>query len=216
MKLPEHPEKLSIVLTMNGGMQLYTKEIYISYDSCKYTVNRYGTIQQVNYQLSKDEINELYQYLINQQIGKIKSNYKPVYDRGGYTISIIADGKQVFVDNSGAKFIKKKYLVNFDNIVDTLIYINKKATEQFKINVYFDIDSATDIHRFSVNIDEYFYRKEETKLPARVRMFKKNNILEVAYNKNKYQKIILHELYDNQKIMLNVEADSIVVETIVE
>jgi hypothetical protein len=110
--LPDsRPEKLSINYTLGGGMRYYSESMFISLDSCVYTVNDEGAISKIYFKITPEEFDKLYEVFTDNKFHKIKTYHEQVYDRGGESISISwGNGKSASVDDGGMTFIEKNWV----------------------------------------------------------------------------------------------------------
>lgn len=154
-KPPKQPKLISIEWNKSGGMMpLYTKA-QLSEDSCVWKNYNGITLQQSTFNLSKDELNELYLVFYANQFTKIESSKQEVLDRGGSDILINVDGKKYELLNSGTNFITDEYKTNYNEIENAIIKkcneANKKLNKSFTLNLDESITSSK--HNIVLYID---------------------------------------------------------------
>ncbi|MBI3135108.1 MAG: hypothetical protein HYZ14_10590 [Bacteroidetes bacterium] len=120
--LPENPEKIVIEWNEGGGMLPEGETIYLSTDSSYYYMWKDQTRQKLYFNTSEQELNEIYQVCRDNNFDKIRLiEEQEVYDRGGTSIRLIADGKYIDKNNSGMTFLHESDVDEY-YAVETKIY----------------------------------------------------------------------------------------------
>ena len=151
--LPTSPEKVKIQWNEDGGMLNRAEYILISTDSCFWDFQRYGRNKQISFELSDQEIDELYAVFVENQFDKIECRKEDgVYDRGGVRIELKADEKYIDVDNTGGSFVNDKWRKNWINVSDAITSLtqNKLKEQEFKATVR--LDESIDVSDYDVKL----------------------------------------------------------------
>ncbi|MBK7129411.1 MAG: hypothetical protein IPM74_07140 [Crocinitomicaceae bacterium] len=120
--LPENPDKIIIEWYEGGGMEPESECIYLSVDSSYWSHWRSPGEQKVYFNTSTEELKKLYQTLVEFNFANIRLiEEHEVYDRGGTSIRLQADGKFYDKNNSGMTFIHQSDVDNYFEI-ETAIY----------------------------------------------------------------------------------------------
>ncbi|MEZ4883515.1 MAG: hypothetical protein R3E32_02170 [Chitinophagales bacterium] len=151
----ERPSDFSIRLSDHGGMMPTGYSIELSSDSSNIDYHVFNAHNKVYFQLTDKELDSIYQLCVKQKFNSIKEKKEMVYDRGGTSINIRANGKQVQKSDAGTSFIRKKYIKRFEKIDAMVRKIAKDKTEPLKQNIEVHIEDSllspnTFIH-FKVN-----------------------------------------------------------------
>src|SRR4030095_4145207 len=60
-RLPDsRPQNIAFRLSYSGGMLYYSENLYISSDSCNYSVNDGGAVSKINFKMTSQELDKLY------------------------------------------------------------------------------------------------------------------------------------------------------------
>lgn len=134
--LPENPDKISIQWSDGGGMLPEGENIYISEDSSYWSLWRLDYEQKIYFTTSSEEINQLYEVFLENDFDKIKLiEEQEVYDRGGTSIWLNADGKSFNKNNSGMTFVHENSWEEYDAVSKAIYSFAKQKTESNKIPV---------------------------------------------------------------------------------
>jgi hypothetical protein len=109
--LPDtRPEKLSIQYSLGGGMAYYSENLYISQDSCVYTINDEGAISKYYFTMTGEQLDNLYKVFKDNNFNKIKTREEMIYDRGGESIGLSwGKGKYAHIDDAGMTLIEDSW-----------------------------------------------------------------------------------------------------------
>lgn len=105
----------------NSGMIPYAHTIRISAEQSNYTIYKEGFNVQVEFDLSSDELDQVYQTLRNNRIDRIWTYTEEVLDRGGGAVQVQAGLATYQVSNSGSSFIMSPWQTNYDNAVGAIM-----------------------------------------------------------------------------------------------
>ncbi len=133
--LPENrPQNIRFSYSLSGGMMYYSENIFISKDSCFYSINFGGTVSRVNFKLSESELDKLYRVFVENRFDKIKTYEEMVYDRGGESISLNwGKGNIARVSNSGITFVKDSWSAEWNACLRAMVTLAKdRMNEQLK------------------------------------------------------------------------------------
>jgi len=218
-KLPEKPDSLSIIWSANGGMMYYYERLQIDGTSCKYEINKNGSKQNVNFNIEQKQLDDIYNVMRKNAFDKIKSNERPVVDRGGTGIQLKVNGKLYHVSNSGINFIDQKYVDNYNSIENFIINFKDKELQKLKKDVTIIIDSTLLNPDYTlvlyINGDIVLQEKDiKNIMPIKTSLLKENNTFSLIWGEYKKDegytetiksfKIILENLPTNEKITLKL------------
>ncbi len=132
--LPEkRPDDIRFRYSESGGMMYYSEEIFISKDSCFYSINDGGAITKAYFKMTSAELDKLYSVFKENNFDEIESYEEKVYDRGGESISLNWDrSKYANVSNSGMSFIKDSWRKEWSACSDAIEKIGKDELEKQK------------------------------------------------------------------------------------
>ncbi|MBK9193132.1 MAG: hypothetical protein IPM77_17440 [Crocinitomicaceae bacterium] len=120
--LPENPKSVVIQWDEGGGMLPEGQDIYISKDSSFYSLWQNQRDQKMYFNTSEQELKSLYQVFVEHDFSNIRMiEEQEVYDRGGTSIRLIADGKYYDKNNSGMTFLHENDVDAYFE-VETAIY----------------------------------------------------------------------------------------------
>jgi hypothetical protein len=135
-ELPEKPEKISFEWSDGGGMLPEGENIYISEDSSYWSMWRLDYEQKIYFTTSTEEMDQLYQVFLDNDFDKINLiEEQEVYDRGGTSIRLIADGKYFDKNNSGMTFVHENSWDEYDAVSNAIYSFAKQKTESSQIPV---------------------------------------------------------------------------------
>jgi hypothetical protein len=143
-ELPDtRPERFSIQYFLSGGMLYYSENMYISQDSCVYTVNDEGTISKTHFNMTGSELDAIYKIFKDNNFDKIKTREEMVYDRGGEGISLSwGQGKYVNIDDGGMTFIEKNWEKEWSACLSALKSSASEKMDKQKLNYEIRIDKS--------------------------------------------------------------------------
>jgi hypothetical protein len=131
--LPADPEKIIIEWHEGGGMLPEGQEIYLSTDSSYYSMWRDQTHQKLYFNTSAEELKSIYQVFTDNDFDKIRLlEEQEVYDRGGTSISLNADGKNFSKNNSGMTFLHEDDYEEYNAIENNIYDFAKSKIENQK------------------------------------------------------------------------------------
>lgn len=157
--LPKDPEKLVIEWYEGGGMWPESKNIYLSTDSAYWSRWYRDYTQKIYFDVTRDEILSLYQVFIDNDYNSIRQiEEKEVYDRGGTSIRVIADGKYYDKDNSGLTFLHKSDVDEYRTIETAIqdFAARKIASKQMSAQVKFTPALLNSGYTFSLTVNGLF------------------------------------------------------------
>lgn len=132
--LPEkRPDDIRFRYSQSGGMMYYSEEIFISKDSCFYSINDGGSITKAYFKMTSAELDKLYSVFKENNFDEIDSYEEKVYDRGGESISLNWDrSKHATVSNSGMTFVKDSWKKEWSACSSAIEKIGKEEIEKQK------------------------------------------------------------------------------------
>lgn len=132
--LPDDPEKIVIEWSEGGGMLPEGQDIYISLDSSYYEMWHDQIDQKLYFNTTEEELDEIYQVFIENDFNGIRQiEEQEVYDRGGTSIRLVADGKYYDKNNSGMTFLHKNDVEEYYAIENKIYSFAKNKIEDQKV-----------------------------------------------------------------------------------
>lgn len=133
------PGDISFRYYVNGGMMYYSEELFVSADSCYYTVNSGGAVSKAYFKLGTGELDKLYKVFTGNDFDRITTYTQKVYDRGGESISLNwGKDKSCGVNNSGITFVESSWSSEWNACVEAMTEIIKteipKHTRNYEIH----------------------------------------------------------------------------------
>lgn len=224
--LPEKPKQFNISWRVDGGMLDRSESIYISNDSCAYQLRVEGREQFVNFTLSNKILDSLYQVFYDNSFDKIETYEEEVFDRGGTSIYMNADGDSYSVSNSGMTYIKSEFSANYAKIEGAVKTITFDEISKQKRLMDIKLDSSITNSKFNVvlyvNGNSYYQEKKDGEyLTLDLSLFTMNNIFEIYFMKNdgnqNYETVdqrfdvVLEQLPVKNEILLILEDNDLIV-----
>lgn len=169
-ELPGDPEKIIITWYDGGGMLPEGEDIYISEDSCVWTQWQNQSERRLKFTMTKEEIRELYQVFLDNDFDRIDVlEEQEVYDRGGTSISVFADGKNFSKSNSGMSFVKEGSWDEYAAVENAIYNLAVERTSHLKTQAVIKFTdklmNAGLIITLNVN-DEYLYNSQDSALKS--------------------------------------------------
>lgn len=119
--LPEkRPDDFEASFSFNGGMLPYSESLHIAADESTYRLFKQGLEIVIHFQVSDEELDSLYKTLREDQFDRIQSREEQVYDRGGYSMSMQANGESYHVSDSGVSFVLDEWSDEFADALTRL------------------------------------------------------------------------------------------------
>lgn len=148
--LPDkRPADIKFYYHVDGGMMYYGEELFISADSCYYTVNSGGAESRTDFKLSSDQLDKLYKVFTQNDFDRIKTYTEKVYDRGGESISLRWGGSSCGVSSSGITFINDSWQSEWSACVKAVTDIIENETKKYS-------------REYEIRFDQSLYGKEIT------------------------------------------------------
>jgi hypothetical protein len=121
-RLPDsRPEKIVFRFSLSGGMMYYSEDLYISSDSCYYSVNDGGAVSKIHFNMLPAELDKLYKVFTDNDFDRIETYEEKIYDRGGESIYLSwGSGKYASVSNSGMSLIEKSWRNEWSECINAL------------------------------------------------------------------------------------------------
>jgi hypothetical protein len=184
--LPVKPRVIEITWKVDSGMLNKSESIYISNDSCTYTLKVKGRKQLIKFKLKTSVIDSLYQVFYNNKFDKIETFEEEIYDRGGTSIHINVDGESYLVSNSGMTLIKEIYLANYSTVENTIktITFDEISKQKRLIDIKLDSSITNSEHNviLYVNDKSYYQEKKDGEyLTLDLSLFSMNNLFEIYF-----------------------------------
>jgi hypothetical protein len=142
--LPDsRPGDITFRYHVDGGMMYYSENLFISADSCYYTVNDGGAELRINFTMTTGQLDELYKVFKDNDFDRIETYTEQVYDRGGEGISLNWEsGKYCHVNSSGMTFIKRKWSAEFSVCIKAMTSVITSETDKLKKDYQIMLDKS--------------------------------------------------------------------------
>src|SRR5690606_29581630 len=112
---------------------------------------------KIYFKPTKKELEKLYDIILMNSFHAIETYEEMVYDRGGTTINVRADGEENSVSNSGMTFIKENWRNEWEAIegeIRNVIAANLKKQEK-QVTIKFDDSFMDDDKIVNFNICDF-------------------------------------------------------------
>lgn len=152
-KLPETPEKFSILYSEDAGMLPEGVKISINPDSCVWDLWNGNFDKRLTFNLSESELDQIYQVFLENEFDLIEVVEEEVYDRGGSSLSITVDGTYYGVSNAGGSFIKEAYIDRYFACVDAVLTRTYEKINAQKVHVRIEVSEALMFSDYFLNIN---------------------------------------------------------------
>jgi len=123
----ERPDDFSIYYSVSGGMMPYGANVSVSGDSAHSSFFAYGVTFDAAFQLSIIELDALYKVISDNQFDRIQTYEEEVYDRGGISITVTANGETYNKADGGMSFIKNGWQAEYSNVVEAINDLTNRA-----------------------------------------------------------------------------------------
>lgn len=139
--LPDNrPDKFSIQYGFGGGMVYYSENLYISQDSCVYTIDDEGAISKYYFNMTDNQLDSLYKVFKANNFNKIKTHDENILDRGGESIGLTwGNRKYAHVDDAGMTLIddnwKKEWSACLGAVKSVLSAQLNKQKKDYEIRI---------------------------------------------------------------------------------
>ncbi len=141
-ELPSKPGDIIILHEKKQGMIGGYESIYITNDSCAYEVTKNGNKQIVNFNLTPDQITEIYSAFVVNKFSEIESEKREIYDRGGTKITLTVKNTKYIADNSGMQFVKADYFKYYESVEGVITKTAFKEINKQKIDLKIELSEA--------------------------------------------------------------------------
>ena len=141
--LPEkRPKDVVFNYNEDGGMLPVGKNYFISADSSFANYYMYDARNKIYFNVSTEELDELYNIFYKNDFDKIKTFEEMVYDRGGNKVSISWKGEKIYKSNTGISFIEKEWQEEYRVILSAIGKLVAPKINELKINFTLKIDTS--------------------------------------------------------------------------
>jgi hypothetical protein len=153
------PKDFRVTLNDGGGMSREGKEYFLSIDSSYAIMHESDATTKVYFKSSMDDLKRLYNIILQYDFHAVETYEEMVYDRGGTTISVTADGEYYQKVDGGMTFIVESWRDEFEKVESEIRSIVAKHLDKMlrEVTVKFD-DSFMDEDKIvNFNIGDYVY-----------------------------------------------------------
>ena len=153
------PKDFRVILRDGGGMVRQGATYFLSKDSSFAEMWEGDANNKVYFKTSMDDLKNLYNIMLQYDFHAVEMYEEMVYDRGGTTISVRADGESYEKIDGGMSFIEESWRDEFQKVEDEIRKIvagNLKKLEK-EVTIKFDESFMMDTKIVNFNIDDYAY-----------------------------------------------------------
>lgn len=136
------PKDFRVMLHDGGGMVRQGATYFISRDSSYADIWNQDANTKIYFKVSMDQLKSLYNTILKNQFRDIEEYEEMVYDRGGTSISIRADGSTYDKSNSGMTFIEESWRDEFKAVENEIRNIVSGELDRASIDVTLNIDDS--------------------------------------------------------------------------
>jgi hypothetical protein len=136
------PKDFRVILRDGGGMARQGATYFISRDSSFADIMDNDANSKVYFKVSMDQLKSLYNIILQNSFHAIETYEEMVYDRGGTTIDVRADGESYQISNSGMTFIKENWRNEWQAVEDEIRSIISSELDRASEDVVLNIDES--------------------------------------------------------------------------
>lgn len=127
-RMPEkRPSDFYLYYSDGGGMMPYGIELTVDDQTATQEIFNEGVTVQITYQLTADEADTLYQTLVENRLDRIQTyDEEEVYDRGGTSVSVTADGEAFQVSDAGLTFVRDSWQAEYGGVLDGIAQVMER------------------------------------------------------------------------------------------
>lgn len=128
-RMPEkRPSDFYLHYSDGGGMMPYGVGLTVDGQTATQEIFNEGVTVQITYQLTADEADTLYQTLVENRLDRIQTyDEEEVYDRGGTSVSVTADGETFQVSDTGLTFVKNSWQAEYGGVLDGIAQVMERT-----------------------------------------------------------------------------------------
>lgn len=125
----KRPVDLNVNYHLDGGMNDYSVDIKIDADSCRYRQRKDGKVIEKSIKLTVAELDSVYLIFRKNEFDKIRyiTEKGEVYDRGGISITVGFENKNITVSDAQSSFVKEEWFVQWKTICEELDAMIRKG-----------------------------------------------------------------------------------------
>ena len=134
-------------------------EYFLSIDSSYAIMHESDATTRVDFKTSRDELKHLYNTIMLYDFRSVETYQETVYDRGGTTISVTADGEYYQKIDGGMTFIVEGWRDEFEKVESEIRKIVAKHLDKMsrEVTIKFDDSFMDDNKIVNFNIGDYVY-----------------------------------------------------------
>jgi len=141
--LPQkRPHDFNLRLSDQGGMLPAGYSIDLNSDSSYLSYHVFGAQNKIYFKLTEQELDNIYQECVRQKFDIIKEKKEMVYDRGGISIRLNVNGKNIRKNDAGTSFIQGKHAKRFGTIEGMIRKMVREKTDALKQFVIIHIEDS--------------------------------------------------------------------------
>jgi hypothetical protein len=129
----ERPADFSLSYSSSGGMLPIGENLTLTAGTSTYEYYDHGNTTLVEFELTEQELNDLYQWLRQNRFDLIETRSEQVFDRGGESISINWGTTHYNVSNSGLSFIEEDWQEEWGNVLGAVTDLMQRKLEEQRV-----------------------------------------------------------------------------------
>lgn len=110
------PQDFAITIHEDGGMLPYGRSVTLNATQSTDETFIDGFQMDVQFQTSADDLDAVYEAVVDNRFTRIRTREEEVYDRGGSSIGVRLDGDYYDVADSGMSFVRSNWVEEYENV----------------------------------------------------------------------------------------------------
>jgi hypothetical protein len=129
----ERPADFSLRYSSHGGMLPIGENLTLTAATSTYEYFDHGNTTTIEFELTEQEINDLYQWLRQNRFDLIEARTEQVFDRGGESIDINWGTTHYNVSNSGISFVEEDWQEEWGNVLGAVTDLMQRKIEEQRV-----------------------------------------------------------------------------------
>src|SRR5690606_2227506 len=130
----------SLRYSSDGGMLPVGERLTLTAGTSTYEYYDRGNTTRVEFELTEQELNDLYQWLRENRFDRIEVRTEQVYDRGGESISINFGTNHYSVSNAGISFVEEDWREEWGNVLGAVTDLMQRKLDEQRVTYTIVID----------------------------------------------------------------------------
>ena len=110
------PQDFAITIREDGGMLPYSRGVTLNATQSSDEIFIDGFQMRVQFQTSVDDLDAVYEAVVDNQFTRIRTREAEVFDRGGSSIGVRLEGEYYDVSDSGRSFVRSNWAEAYENV----------------------------------------------------------------------------------------------------